>query len=72
MRIVLIGQAAFGAKVLENLLERDEQVVAVYTPPDRGSRQDPLKEAAVARNIPVFQPIKMIKFLPSTRNSSQI
>ena len=56
MRIVLIGQAAFGVKVLENLLERDEQVVAVYTPPDRGSRQDPLKEAAVAKDIPVFQP----------------
>jgi len=56
MRIVLIGQAAFGAKVLENLMERDEQVVAVYAPPDRGSRQDPLKEAAVAKDIPVFQP----------------
>ena len=57
MRIVLIGQAAFGAKVLESLLERDEQVVAAYAPPDRsGGRTDPLKDEAVARNIPVYQP----------------
>ena len=34
MRIVLIGQAAFGAKALEALLEKGEMVVAVYTPPD--------------------------------------
>ncbi len=31
MRIVLIGQAAFGAKALEALLEKDETMVAVYT-----------------------------------------
>ncbi|MFO7555994.1 MAG: methionyl-tRNA formyltransferase [Desulfobacterales bacterium] len=57
MRIVLIGQAAFGAKVLERLLERNENVVAVYAPPDRpGGRTDPLKDAAILRNIDVFQP----------------
>ncbi len=57
MRIVLIGQAIFGVKVLEGLLERGEDVVAVYTPPDRpGGRLDTLKEAAVAKEIPVFQP----------------
>jgi methionyl-tRNA formyltransferase len=57
MRIILIGQAAFGAKVLERLLERNENIVAVYAPPDRpGGRPDPLKEAATARNIDVFQP----------------
>ena len=56
MRIVLIGQAPFGAKVLESLSEKGEQVVAVYTPPDRGSRLDPLKEAAVAKEIPIYQP----------------
>ena len=56
MRIVLIGQAAFGVKVLEKLLERNEEVVAVYAPPDRGSRLDPLKEAAVAEKIQVLQP----------------
>ncbi|MBU0988283.1 MAG: methionyl-tRNA formyltransferase [Proteobacteria bacterium] len=56
MRILLIGQAAFGAKVLESLLERGENIVAVYAPPDRGGRTDPLKDAAVAKEIPVYQP----------------
>jgi methionyl-tRNA formyltransferase len=57
MRILLIGQAAFGAKVLEKLMERNENVVAVYAPPDRpGGRTDPLKDAAVSGGIDVFQP----------------
>ena len=56
MRIVLIGQAAFGAKVLEGLLEKGEEVVAVYAPPDRGSRLDPLKEAALGKRIAIYQP----------------
>jgi|WetSurMetagenome_2_1015567.scaffolds.fasta_scaffold113662_2 methionyl-tRNA formyltransferase len=57
MRIVLIGQAAFGAKTLEALLERGENVVAVYTPPGKpGGKPDPTKDAALARNLPVFEP----------------
>jgi methionyl-tRNA formyltransferase len=57
MRILLIGQAAFGANVLEKLMERNENVVAVYAPPDRpGGRTDPLKDAAVSKGIDVFQP----------------
>ena len=57
MRILLIGQAAFGAKVLENLLERNENIIGVYAPPDRpGGRTDPLKDAAVSKGIDVFQP----------------
>ena len=57
MRIVLIGQAPFGAKTFEALLEKGENVVAVYTPPDRpGGPLDPLKETAVSRGIPVLQP----------------
>ena len=57
MRILLIGQAAFAAKVLESMLERGEDVVAVYAPPDRpGGRTDPLKDAAAAKDIPVYQP----------------
>jgi methionyl-tRNA formyltransferase len=60
MRIVLIGQAAFGQKVLEALLNKGEQVVAVYVPPDiPGANADPLKEAALHQNIPVFQPRRM-------------
>ncbi len=57
MRILLIGQAAFAVKTLESMLERGDNVVAVYAPPDRpGGRIDPLKDAAVAQNIPVYQP----------------
>ncbi len=57
MRIVLIGQAPFGAKVLETLVEKGENIVAVYVPPDRpGGRQDPLKEAALSEDIQIFQP----------------
>ncbi len=57
MRIALIGQQAFGKAVLEALLARGENVIAVYCAPDRGgARPDPLKEAALARGIPLFQP----------------
>ena len=57
MRIVVIGQAAFGAKTLEALLEQGENIVAAYTPPDGPKgRLDPLKEAAQLKGIKVFQP----------------
>ena len=57
MRIALIGQQAFGKAVLEALLERGEEVIAVYCAPDReGRRADPLKEAALEREIPLLQP----------------
>jgi methionyl-tRNA formyltransferase len=58
MRIVVHGQQAFGKSVLEALLERGEDVVAVYCAPDpkQGGRLDPLKEAALARHLPVYQP----------------
>lgn len=57
MRIALIGQQAFGKSVLEALLERGEEVIAVYCAPDReGRRPDPLKEAAQERGIPLLQP----------------
>jgi methionyl-tRNA formyltransferase len=58
MRIVCIGQAAFGEKVLQKLTERGEEVVAVYTPQDNGKR-NPLKELAIRIGIPVFQPRSM-------------
>ena len=56
MRVALIGQAAFGADVLKGLLEHGHQVAGVFCPPDRGPKQDPLKEAALAAGLPVFQP----------------
>ncbi|MGQ4808945.1 Methionyl-tRNA formyltransferase [Candidatus Entotheonellaceae bacterium PAL068K] len=56
MRIVVHGQQAFGKSVLEALLERGENVIAVYSTPDKGQRSDPLKDAALARHLPVYQP----------------
>ena len=57
MRIVVNGQQAFGQAVLKALLERGENVVAVYCAPDKeGRRQDPMKEEALAHGIAIHQP----------------
>src|SRR3954452_5344291 len=57
MRIVVNGQQAFGAAVLEALLERGEDVVAVYCAPDKEGRPpDPLAEAAREAGIELRQP----------------
>ncbi len=57
MRIVMNGQQAFGAAVLEALLEGGEDVVAVYGAPDKPDRPpDPLAEAARDAGIPLRQP----------------
>src|SRR5690242_9602809 len=53
MRIVVHGQQAFGKAVLEALRKRGEDVVAVYVAP---AKADPLKEAALAAQLPVYQP----------------
>ncbi len=57
MRIVVHGQQAFGKAVLEALLKRGENVIAVYVAPEKpGQKPDPLKEAAIAAKLPVYQP----------------
>ena len=57
MRIVVHGQQAFGKAVLEALIRRGENVVAAYVAPEKpGQKADPLKEAALAANLPVYQP----------------
>jgi len=57
MRIVVHGQQAFGKAVLEALLKRGDEVIAVYVAPEKpGQKADPLKEAAVAAKLPVYQP----------------
>ena len=57
MRIVVNGQQAFGKAVLDALVERGEDVVAVYVASKRpGGRPDPLKEAAVAHGVAVYEP----------------
>src|SRR5258706_12895458 len=57
MRIVVHGQQAFGKAVLEALLKRGDNVVAAYVAPEKpGQRPDRLLEAAMAANLPVYQP----------------
>ncbi|HLK84853.1 MAG TPA: methionyl-tRNA formyltransferase [Xanthobacteraceae bacterium] len=57
MRIVVHGQQAFGKAVLEALLKRGDDVIGVYVAPEKpGQKADPLKEAAVAAKLPVYQP----------------
>lgn len=57
MRIVVHGQEAFGKAVLEKLLERGENVVAVCCAPDKAGRlEDPLKVFAREKGLPVHQP----------------
>ena len=57
MRIVVHGQQAFGKAVLEALLKRGDNVIAVYVAPEKpGAKPDPLKEAAQAAGLPVYQP----------------
>jgi methionyl-tRNA formyltransferase len=52
-----MGQQAFGKAVLEALLERGDEVIAVYCAPDKEGRPaDPIKETALEKGLPVFQP----------------
>jgi methionyl-tRNA formyltransferase len=57
MRIVVHGQQAFGRAVLERLLANGEDVVAVFSAPDKEGRpRDPLAELAGGRGLPLHQP----------------
>ena len=57
MRIVVHGQQAFGKAVLERLLDRGENVVAVFCAPDKEGRpRDALAEFAEAKGLPLHQP----------------
>lgn len=57
MRVVVHGQQAFGKAVLERLLERGENVVAVCTAPTKEGRpDDPLAAYAREKGLPVHQP----------------
>jgi methionyl-tRNA formyltransferase len=52
------GQQAYGKSVLEAILDKGvDEVVAVYCAPDKEGRPlDPLKEYALEKGLPVFQP----------------
>ncbi len=54
MRIALIGQQKFGGAVLEAFAARGDTVAAIFCPPQI-SPLDPIRQAAEARDIPVYQ-----------------
>jgi len=57
MRLIVHGQQAFGAALLQRILDEGvDDVVAVYCAPDEGDVIDPLKALALAQGIEIFQP----------------
>jgi methionyl-tRNA formyltransferase len=57
LRVALIGQAAFAAKVLEILQARGDQIIHVFAPPGPAEgRADPLRTKALDLGLPLSQP----------------
>lgn len=65
LKLIFAGTPDFAARHLAALLSSDHEVVAVYTQPDkpagRGQKltASPVKELAIAHNLPVFQPASL-------------
>ena len=65
MRILFMGTPDFAVASLAALLEADHEVCGVFTQPDKPKNRgmklqaSPVKEYAIAHDIPVFQPLKM-------------
>jgi methionyl-tRNA formyltransferase len=56
MRIVIVGQQAFGKSVLEAFMQRGDEIAGVFAAPERpGARPDPLVAAAEERKLPVYR-----------------
>jgi len=56
MRVVLVGQAAFGQRVLQGLLAAGHEVVAAYATPESKGKKDPLALEAEQAGLPVRTP----------------
>ncbi len=57
MRLIVMGQQAFGKSALETILKAaKDEVVAVYCAPDKDGRIDPIKEFAIEKGLTVMQP----------------
>lgn len=54
MRVLLVGQGPFGEKVLEALTEKGEEIVGVFSPPDK--RGESIRRLAEKSKIETFQP----------------
>ncbi len=56
MRIVIVGQQAFGKAVLDAFVARGDTVAGVFAAPEKpGARPDPLVAAAEEKKIPVYR-----------------
>ena len=57
MRIIVNGQQAFGKACLEAMVDRGDDVVAVYCAPDKEGRPaDPVKDYALEKGLHLIQP----------------
>jgi len=58
VRLIIMGQQAFGKECLEALLSKGkDEVAAVYCAPDKENKPlDPIKEYALEQGLPVVQP----------------
>jgi len=54
MRIVIVGQGPFGEKVLQTLIQKGEDVVGTFSPPDK--RGEAMKVLAEKSGITFFRP----------------
>ncbi len=65
MRIVFLGTGEIGVPSLKALMEDGHDVAGVFTQPDRPAGRDmklrpsPVKQAAMALGLPVFQPLRL-------------
>ena len=57
MRVIVVGQGPFGEEVLAALLQKKEEVVGVFCPPDK--RGDPLRAVAEKFNLALHRPTHM-------------
>lgn len=65
MNIIFMGTPDFAAESLKAIIEKGHNIMAVVTNPDRPKGRGmkmiatPVKEVAVEKNIPVYQPLKV-------------
>jgi len=70
LKIIFAGTPDFAARHLQALLDANHDVIAVYTQPDRPAgrghqlQASPVKQVALAHQIPVYQP-KSLKKAPA-------
>ena len=57
MRMIIVGQGPFGEKVLEAMVQKGEEVVGVFCPPDK--RGEPMRSVAEKSGIFLFRPKRM-------------